>query len=267
MRIRTLFLSDLHLGYRGCRAEALLEFLQAHQPEELVLVGDVVDLWSLSRAPYWPSSHQAVVRYLTSMAASGTRVTYVPGNHDAAIREWVGTSLAGIRIVPEYEHVLADGRRFLVVHGDCFDDAVRFPAWLAGLGSHLYDMTLWLSHVLHGIKRRLSRQARWFSLATWLKRRVPEAQRYVRQFELAARREARRRGLDGIICGHIHHPALHDSPEGCYANDGDWVEHGTGLVEHFDGRLELRWTGVSMAPGCAIGYPATAQPLPLAKAA
>ncbi len=241
MRVRTLFLSDIHLGYRGCRAEALLAFLSAHQPEEVVLVGDVVDLWSLRRVPYWPASHQEVVRRLVGLVASGVPVTYVPGNHDEAVREWAGASLAGVRVVREHQHVLADGRRFLVIHGDAFDDAVRFPAWLASLGSHLYDAMMWISHRVHGLRRRLSRRARWFSLATWVKQRVPEAVRYVKQFEAVALQEARRRGFDGIICGHIHQPALRDLDGLCYANDGDWVEHGTGLVEHLDGRLELRW--------------------------
>jgi len=263
MRVRTLFLSDIHLGYRGCRAEALLSFLGAHQPEEIVVVGDVVDLWSLSRVPYWPASHQAVVRRLTLLAAEGVRVVYVPGNHDAAVREWAGASLAGVEVVREYQHVTADGRRFLVVHGDCFDDAVRFPEWLASLGGYLYDAVLWLSHVLHALRRRWSRRARWFSLATWLKQRIPEAQRYVRQFEAAARQEATRRGFDGIICGHIHQPALREENGWCYANDGDWVEHGTGLVEHCDGRLELRWADALVTAGQPVDVrlPLAASPM------
>lgn len=241
MRVRTLFLSDIHLGYRGCRAEALLAFLAAHQPDEVVLVGDVVDLWSLGRVPFWPPAHQEVVRQLVGLAAKGVPVTYVPGNHDEAVREWAGTNLAGVRVALEHVHVTADGRRFLVMHGDAFDDAVRFPPWLAALGSHLYDVMMWVSHRIHGLRRRLSRRARWFSLATWVKQRVPEAVRYVRQFETVALQEARRRGFDGIVCGHIHQPALQMRDGLCYANDGDWVEHGTGLVEHLDGRLELRW--------------------------
>jgi UDP-2,3-diacylglucosamine pyrophosphatase LpxH len=267
MRVRTLFISDLHLGYRGCRAEALLAFLEAHDPEQLVLVGDVVDLWSLSRVPYWPVAHQAVVRRLTAMAASGVHVVYVPGNHDAAIREWAGTSLAGVQVVREYQHVLADGRRFLVVHGDCFDDAVRFPGWLAHLGAHLYDFALWMSHAVNAVRRRFSQRARWFSLATWLKTHVPEARRYVRQFEVAALHEARRRGFDGIICGHIHQPALHESAGCCYANDGDWVEHGTGLVEHADGRLELRWADTWLASTRRGSFVEGLRPLPVRQAA
>lgn len=261
MRVRTLFLSDVHLGYRGCRAESLLAFLDAHQPREVVLVGDIVDLWALRQVPYWPVAHQEVLRRLARWAATGVRVTYVPGNHDAALREWAGAVLAGVHVALEHVHVAADGRRFLVVHGDAFDDAVRFPRWLAGLGSRLYDVTLWASHRLHGLRRRLSRRARWFSLATWIKERLPEAQRYVRQFEQAAVLAARRRGFDGVVCGHIHRPALHMVEETCYANDGDWVEHCCGLVEHLDGRLELRWAGEPGAEGVA-GAPAVALPLP-----
>ncbi len=246
MRVRTLFLSDIHLGYRGCRAEALLAFLDQQQPEAVVLVGDIVDLWSLRRVPYWPASHQAVVRRFVQWAAEGVRVIYVPGNHDEALRDWVGASLAGVEVVREHHHVLADGRQFLVLHGDVFDDAVRFPVWLATLGSALYDAMMWISHQVHGLRRRWLRRARWFSLATWVKHRLPEAMRYVRQFEAAACQEARRRGFDGIICGHIHHPALHEREGITYANDGDWVEHGTALVERLDGTLELRWADSSV---------------------
>ena len=241
MRIRTLFLSDIHLGYRGCRAGALLDFLARHEPEEIVLVGDVVDLWSLRKTLYWPAEHQEVVRRFVQLAASGVRVIYVPGNHDEAIREWVGASLAGVQIRQEHHHVTADGRRFLVMHGDAFDDAVRVPGWLSGLGSFLYDVILDLSHHVYALRRKLFRGARWFSLATWIKRRVPEAMRYVRKFEVAAVQEARRRGFDGIICGHIHHPAHREEDGICYVNDGDWVEHGTAVLEHLDGSLELRW--------------------------
>lgn len=247
MRVRTLFLSDIHLGYRGCRAEALLAFMAAHQPQEVVLVGDVVDLWSLQRVPHWPPAHQEVIRRLTRWAADGVRVTYVPGNHDEALREWAGAMLAGVHVALEHVHVTADGRRFLVVHGDAFDDAVRFSPWLARLGSHLYDLMLWASHRVHGLRRRFSKRARWFSLATWVKQRVPEARRYVRQFERAATQAARKRGFDGVICGHIHRPALHLEDGTWYANDGDWVEHCTGLAEHLDGRLELRWADAPQA--------------------
>jgi len=262
MRIRTLFLSDIHLGYRGCRAGALLEFLGRYQPDEIILVGDVVDLWSLRRTPYWPAEHQAVVRRFVQLAASGVRVIYVPGNHDEAIREWVGASLAGVEIRQEHHHVLADGRRFLVMHGDAFDDAVRIPGWLSGLGSFLYDCILDLSHHVYGLRRRLFRGARWFSLATWIKQRVPEAMRYVRKFENAAVQEAKRRGFDGIICGHIHHPALQERDGICYVNDGDWVEHGTAVFEHLDGHLELHWAdeapAVQPTPRLVPAMPVTA---------
>lgn len=235
--VRTVFLSDIHLGARACEAERLLSFLRGVRAERLVLLGDIVDLWSLRRTMYWPESHHAVVRALLDLARSGVEVVYLPGNHDAAFREFCGLEVAGVEVCTEFVHQAADGRRYLVVHGDAFDGAVQFSGALRRFGAFMYDVMIWLGRGVH-VARRVVGLPRW-SLATWVKERVPDACRYVERFERAAAHEALRRGLDGVICGHIHRPGVRDVGGILYCNDGDWVEHCTALVEDRTGRLAL----------------------------
>jgi UDP-2,3-diacylglucosamine pyrophosphatase LpxH len=222
---RTVFLSDVHLGSRGCEAERLLAFLRSLRTQRLVLVGDVVDLWSLKRDVYWPESHQEILRTIVDFARRGTEVIYVPGNHDAAFRELCGVDLAGVQVCHDLVHQCADGRRFLVVHGDAFDGAVQFSGVLRRFGAFMYDVMIGLGRGVHAARRVLG-LGRW-SLATWVKERVPDARRYVDRFERAAAHEALRRGLDGVICGHIHRPGVRELDGILYCNDGDWVEHCT----------------------------------------
>jgi UDP-2,3-diacylglucosamine pyrophosphatase LpxH len=242
MRARTVFVSDVHLGSRDCHAGAFLEFLGRVATDRLVLVGDVVDLLALRRTVYWPDEHQACLRAVLRLAASGTEVVYVPGNHDAALRELRGLELAGVQVEREFVHVAADGRRYLVVHGDDFDGAVQFSGALRIFGAFMYDAMLHLGRSIHAARRRLG-LPQW-SLATWVKQRVPDAREYVARFEHAAAHEALRRGLDGVVCGHIHRPDVRDVDGILYCNDGDWVEHCTALVEDRSGRMTLvDWTG------------------------
>lgn len=244
---RTVFVSDVHLGFRSCEAAALLGFLRNLRTDRLVLVGDIVDLWSLKRSVYWPESHQEVLRTLLALARSGTEVVYVPGNHDAGFREFCGIEAAGIAVHRELVHRAADGRRYLVVHGDLFDGAVQFSGALRRFGAFMYDAMVWLGRGVHATRRLLG-LGRW-SLATWVKERVPDARRYVDRFEHAAAHEARRRGLDGVICGHIHRPGIRDVDGILYCNDGDWVEHCTALVEDRAGHLSLvSWADPAAAP-------------------
>jgi UDP-2,3-diacylglucosamine pyrophosphatase LpxH len=240
LRVRTAFISDVHLGYRGCQAEYVLDFLRHVDCDTLVLVGDIVDLWSLKRVTYWPDSHQQVLRQFVQLSRSGVRVVYVPGNHDEALREFCGLALGAIEVAPRYEHVTADGRRLLVLHGDEFDGNVQFSAALKHVGDVLYGHILLIGRALQRLRRRLGRP--YWSLATWIKQRVPDARKYIERFEQAALAEARRRGFDGVVCGHIHRPELREVDGVLYCNDGDWVEHCTALVEDRNGRLALvRW--------------------------
>jgi UDP-2,3-diacylglucosamine pyrophosphatase LpxH len=236
-RVRAAFLSDLHLGTRECQADEIASFLRSVRMEHLYLVGDVVDLWNMRRGIYWPASHHEVLRLIVEKARSGTRVTYVPGNHDDLARGLCGNLLAGIEVREECVHTTRDGRRLLVIHGDAFDGAVRFSPLLKATGSALYTVVLTLGLYVNTVRRLLGMQ-RW-SLATWIKSRVGNAMDYVQRFEQAAASAAADRGLDGVVCGHIHRPRVARIGDVLYCNDGDWVEHCTALIEDRNGMLRL----------------------------
>jgi len=236
-RYRTVFLSDTHLGTRGCRSDFLADFLRRVECEQLFLVGDIVDGWRLRKSWYWDADHDEAIRLILQMARNGTEVTYIPGNHDEMFRDWLGMEFAGVKLVNEAVHVAADGRRFLVIHGDQFDSVVRYAKFLAHLGDWAYDWALTLNRVFNAGRRRLGYP--YWSLSQWLKRQVKEAVKAIDRFETALAQEARRRGLDGVVCGHIHHAEMREVQGVLYMNDGDWVESCTALVEHADGRFEL----------------------------
>jgi UDP-2,3-diacylglucosamine pyrophosphatase LpxH len=235
--LRTVFISDVHLGFRGCQAEYLLDFLAHLDAEQLVLVGDIVDLWSLKRSIYWPVSHHEVLKAILALARAGTRVIFVPGNHDEGFRELCGAEVAGIQIRRDFIHETASGERYLVLHGDDFDGAVKFSGLLKNVGERLYDVFLWLGRGVQAVRRRFG--FGYWSLATWVKQSVPDARLYIERFERAAAHAAARHGLDGVICGHIHRPEIRDVDGVRYCNDGDWVEHCSALVEDRNGRLAL----------------------------
>jgi UDP-2,3-diacylglucosamine pyrophosphatase LpxH len=239
-RFRAIWISDIHLGTRGCKADWLLDFLRRTESATLYLVGDIVDGWRLRRGWYWPQAHNDVVQKLLRKARKGTRVIYIPGNHDEALRHYIGLNVGEIAILREAMHVAADGRRFLVLHGDEFDAVVRYAKWLAYLGDRAYAAALVVSNLLHALRRQLGLS--YWSLSAFLKQRVKNAVEYIGRFEAAVAEAARRRGVDGVVCGHIHHAEIRDIGGIVYCNDGDWVESCTALVEHLDGRFEiLRW--------------------------
>lgn len=237
VRYRTIWISDIHLGTRGCKAEFLLSFLRRTESDHLFLVGDIVDGWRLKRSWYWPQAHNDVVQKLLRKARKGTRVIYVPGNHDEALRDYVDNHFGGVEVVTDWVHDLADGRRFLVLHGDEFDGVVRYARWLAFLGDHAYTFALSLNHWFNIARRRLGYP--YWSLSAYLKDKVKNAVEYISSFENAVADEARRRGVDGVVCGHIHKAEIRDIGGIAYCNDGDWVESCTALVETLEGRLEI----------------------------
>jgi UDP-2,3-diacylglucosamine pyrophosphatase LpxH len=237
---RTIWISDLHLGTRGCKAELLLDFLRDTEAETLYLVGDIIDGWRLKKSWYWPQAHNDVVQKVLRKVRKGTRVIYVPGNHDEWLRDFTQLQFGGVEVVEDAIHVTADGCRFLVLHGDMFDAVVMHARWLALLGDGAYTATLWLNRHFNTARRRLGYP--YWSLSAYLKRRVKNAMQYITAFGEAVADEARRRGVEGVICGHIHHAELRKIGDILYCNSGDWVESCTALVEHFDGRLEiLHW--------------------------
>lgn len=242
-RVRSLFLSDIHLGTRACQAERLIEFLREHPAEHLFLVGDIIDFWAMSRSVQWAPAHNTVVQKILRRARHGERVTFVPGNHDEALREYVGVAFGDIVLTDSASHVLADGRRFLLVHGDEFDQVTRHHRWVAVLGDVGYNLLVRLNVALSRVRRRLGISGYW-SLAGFVKRRVKKALQFIFDFEECAVRHARQLGYDGVICGHIHAAAIKEVEGLLYVNCGDWVDSCTAIVEHFDGCLELIEWGV-----------------------
>jgi UDP-2,3-diacylglucosamine pyrophosphatase LpxH len=237
LRFRAIFISDTHLGTTGCQAGALLEFLRRTESDFLYLVGDIVDGWQLQRRWYWPQAHNDVVQKVLRKARKGTRVVYVPGNHDEAARHFLGVALGGIEICDEAIHCTAGGRRLLVTHGDLFDGVIQCARWLAVVGDALYTFTLRLNQHLNAFRARLG--LRYWSLSQFLKHKVKNAVSYIVAFETALANEARRRDLDGVVCGHIHKAEIRDVDGILYCNDGDWVESLTALVETLDGELRI----------------------------
>jgi UDP-2,3-diacylglucosamine pyrophosphatase LpxH len=240
LKYRTVFVSDVHLGFKGSSAEYLLDFLHSIETETLYLVGDIVDVWSLRKTFFWPQTHNDVVRKVLDMAQRGTRVVYIPGNHDEIFRDYDGLVFGDIEVRREAVHETADGRRMLVLHGDEFDGVIKLSPWLGHLGCAAYAFALFLNRLVNGLRRHLGFP--YWSLAAYLKHKVKKAVSYISRFEHALACEARRRGVDGMICGHIHRAEIAVIDGILYCNDGDWVESCTTLTEDADGRLEIiRW--------------------------
>ncbi len=236
---RSVFISDTHMGTRGCRAEFLAGFLKSMTCENLFLVGDIIDGWRLKRSWFWDKYHDKVLRRVLKLARNGTNVVYVPGNHDEMLRKYLtlGIEVCGVKIQMEAEHTTADGKRLLITHGDMFDSVVRHARILAILGDGAYTVALVVNRYFN-IVRKVFGYPYW-SLSAWLKLRVKEAVKAIDRFETALADDAKARGFDGVVCGHIHHAEMRMVNGVLYINDGDWVESCTALVEHFDGRLEL----------------------------
>lgn len=236
-KYRTVFISDLHLGTPGCQAEALVEFLKHHPSDTLYLVGDIIDGWQLRRRWFWPQAHNDVVQKLLRRARKGCRVIFIPGNHDEFARQFLGQHFGGIEVMEEAVHVTADGRRLWVIHGDYFDAVVQCAKWLAYVGDNLYELSLRLNRHINYFRARMGLP--YWSLSQYLKHRVKRALNFITAYEDAVASEARRRGLDGVVCGHIHRAEIRMIDGVLYCNDGDWVESCSALVEHMDGRLEI----------------------------
>lgn len=264
---KTIWLSDIHLGFKDCRAEYLLDFLSRVECDTIYLVGDVVDLWAMKRTLFWPPSHYDVVRRLFHMANSGTRVVYIPGNHDEPFRDYTDNLFGPIEVKREAIYTTVTGKRLLMFHGDILDEHIQLSKWEDLIGDAAYDLLLFLNRWANFFRRRFGRH--YWSLATYIKQRIPNARQVIDVFEEAAVREAKRRGLDGVICGHIHQPALKEIDGLLYCNDGDWIENCTVLGETAEGKLELlNWTERQTLLDSLHhdGEPASADILPLRRA-
>jgi len=241
-RYRTIWISDLHLGTPGCQADRLLDFLKRSDSEHLYLVGDIIDGWQLKRRWYWTQSHNDVIQKVLRKARKGTQVTYIAGNHDEAARQFIGLAFGGIDIRDEVVHTMADGRKFLVVHGDLYDGIVLYAKWFAVIGDQLYALILKLNRWFNHIRAKLGFP--YWSLSQYLKHKTKNAVSFMTNFEHAVAMQARKRGFQGVVCGHIHKAQIKEIDGIVYCNDGDWVESLTALVETFDGELQIiEWLG------------------------
>ncbi len=240
-RFRALFISDVHLGTRGCQADRLLDFLRYHEAETLYLVGDIVDGWALRASWYWPQAHNDVVQKILRKCRKGLRVIYVPGNHDEFLRGYFGTHFGGIEVIDNAIHRGADGRHYLVTHGDIFDLVVTQARWLALLGDKAYALAITVNRIFNAIRRRFG--APYWSLSQWAKLKVKNAVNYIGAFENALVSEAKRHAAHGVICGHLHYATMQDQFGLRYINCGDWVESCTAIGERDDGTFEIiTWT-------------------------
>jgi UDP-2,3-diacylglucosamine pyrophosphatase LpxH len=236
-KYRTVFISDIHLGTKGCQADLLLDFIRTAEFDTLYLVGDIIDGWKLRNGWYWPQSHNDVVQKILRLARKGVKVIYVPGNHDEAARDFIGHRFGDVLVARDAIHETADGRRFLVTHGDEFDGVLRHARWLAFVGDWSYRTLLSMNTVFNRLRRRMG--FGYWSLSAYLKLRVKNAVQFIENYEEAVAEEARRRGVDGVICGHIHKAEIRRFDDILYINDGDWVESCTAVAEREDGELVL----------------------------
>jgi UDP-2,3-diacylglucosamine pyrophosphatase LpxH len=239
-RFRTIWISDVHLGTRGCAAELLIDFLDSTDSETIYLVGDIIDGWRMKKKFYWPATHNDIVWRMMKRAKRGTHVVYIPGNHDEMFRQFTGMNFGGVEIRRKAVHTTADGRKLLVLHGDEFDAIMLSHRWLAFLGDQAYGGLMRLNHAVNKVRGWMGLP--YWSLSKTAKQKVKNAVEFISRFEHAVAHEAAARGVDGVVCGHIHHAEFRELSGVQYYNDGDWVEGCTALVEHFDGRMEiLHW--------------------------
>ena len=244
---RTIFISDVHLGTKGCKAELLNSFLKAHRCENLFLVGDIIDGCRISSTKwYWPSAHNRVVRQiLRKSEKEKTNVFYVVGNHDEFLREYIAEhnfEMGNIKVVNEFRHETAKGENLWVIHGDAYDGITRHHRWVALAGDAGYNFLLWSNRWFNGIRRAFNLP--YWSLSKAIKHKVKKAVSYIFEYENTVARETAKRKLDGVVCGHIHHAEMKTINGIRYYNCGDWVESCTAIVEDMAGNLDIvTWTG------------------------
>lgn len=246
MYFRSIWISDVHLGYKGCKAEYLLDFLQATESEYLFLLGDIIDIWSMKRTMYWPELHNNVLRKLLAKSEQGTRIIFIPGNHDEALRAYNGMKFDNLEIHNEYSYMTADNRKVHMLHGDKYDTLMRCSRLTVFLGNISYEWILYANRILDNLRHRLGFP--FWSLAKYIKSKLKNAMAHIEDFEKIVAADAKRRGYDVVVCGHIHHADIRRIDGVTYCNDGDWLEHCTALIEQSDGSLELiHWSDRQIA--------------------
>lgn len=245
--VRTLFFSDVHLGMQAIKIEELLKFLDVYDADTIYIVGDLIDGWRLQKEWNWPAEYDQLANVLFAKARAGARIVCLAGNHDEFLRDYLGTYFGGVEIVDRMIHITADGKRYLVIHGDQFDVVVANAKWLAHIGDWAYNFALKVNVPVNWVRRRMGLS--YWSLSAWAKRKVKSAVSVMGRFEEALSLEARTSEVDGVICGHIHHAAMHHKFGIHYINSGDWVESCTAIIETHDGGFELiRWKDTMSSP-------------------
>ncbi len=249
LKFRAIFISDVHLGTRGCKADFLLDFLKHTESDKLYLIGDIIDGWRLKKGWYWLQSHNDVVQKVLRKARKGTDVIYVPGNHDEFARDYLGLEFGSIKVRRDAFHKAVDGKRYLIMHGDECDGVMIYAKWLAILGDYAYGTALALNNWFNVIRKIFGLP--YWSLSKYLKHKVKNAVQFISNYEKEMANFAKERKADGVICGHIHHAEIRQIDGITYMNDGDWVESCTALVEHYDGRWEIiAWADMrGLVPG------------------
>jgi len=238
LHYKSIWISDLHLGTKGCRSDLILEFLKFTRSDNLFLVGDIVDGWALKTSWYWPQEHNDIVQKLLRKSRHGTKVFYIVGNHDEILRRFIPISFGNVRILNKIIHKTVDGKKFLVIHGDQFDGVMQYAKWISKLGSIAYELLIKFNRYLNIVRAFFGKE--YWSLSKYLKFKVKNAVKFMSNYEKLITEYAIKNKVDGVICGHIHHPSIKKmTKDVLYINDGDWVESCTALVEHFDGKLEL----------------------------
>lgn len=233
---RTIWLSDIHLGTKGCNATELLDFLKHTESDYLFLVGDIIDFWALKRSSYWPTAHNSIVQKILKKAKKGTKVIFIHGNHDDVLHDYVGLSFGDIEVQRQYIHILSTGYKLLCVHGDDFDIITRYHKWVSVLGDIGYEILMCLNRHFNVVRSKLGLP--YWSLSAYVKNKVKDAVKFISDYEQSVVEEGLRQHVDGVICGHIHSLNLTRINDIIYGNCSDWVETCGGLVEHQDGTLE-----------------------------
>lgn len=239
--VRTIFISDIHLGNKSSKTNLLLSFLKYYDSNTLYLVGDIIDLWKIRRGWYWDETHNLVIQKILRKARKGTKVVYIPGNHDEAIRQYCPTTFGQIEIKTHDTYLMHDGSRALIMHGDQFDKIIVHYKWVAILGAMLYDRLIELNGIFNTIRKFLNLS--YWSLSAYLKVQAKDKLKIIENFERELIKKAKNTGHSVVVSGHIHHATILDKDGIKYVNCGDWVESCTAIVEHLDGTLEIiRWT-------------------------
>ena len=245
---RTIWISDIHLGTKDCKAKELLDFIKHCRTQKIYLVGDIIDGWALKKRWFWPQEHNDVIQKLLRQARRGTEVIFIPGNHDEFARQFCGLNFGGIQVKHEDVHVTVDGKKLWVTHGDLYDNIMQYARWLAFIGDRAYTFALWLNRVFNKIRIKLNYP--YWSLSQYLKHKVKAAVSCITAFEDLLVREAKNKQCHGVVCGHIHKAELRLIDHITYANDGDWVESMTALIENHDGSLQIiDWNEVGLING------------------